>query len=471
MCIRDSRKVNLNQWQLNVTRMVGHGKLVDGSLGKALLTTPCKDPGDYCRVDPSLLFDGALEARWEELNHLGLPRRHRRAVNTHIQKPLQWARETLSEIEGDIVQLHRDFGPPLPYYALLEADGDGIGAALNHLTLDGLGVAVQALYDFADGAWEIVERHHGAAYYVGGDELMAWLPVDKALDAAIQLATLFDDTTRNVRWDLDGRRRRPALSVGITIAHVKEDLREVRRGAHEALQRAKQERRANSTNGNWTPSPGFPGSGTSSSAPSSPDGGLCIYDDPAGGAVRSSVGRIAGLVKQLEALSASRVDQELSLSTAHELLELVQRYKPDTPDTASTRAWTQDPQGIYFGGNEMSMTPRQMVSFGELYLNDGRVGATQVLPEDWIAKTRVPRGRSRWGSDREYGYGFWIRDLAGHDSYYAWGYGGQFIFIVPDLHLVVVTTSRTDVSTERRDHLGAIYDLVEQQIIPSLEIP
>ena len=130
--------------------------------------------------------------------------------------------------------------------------------------------------------------------------------------------------------------------------------------------------------------------------------------------------------------------------------------------------WTQDPQGIYFGGNEMSMTPRQMVRFGELYLHDGRVGATQVLPKDWVAKTRVPRGRSRWGSDREYGYGFWIRDLAGHDSYYAWGYGGQFVFIVPDLELVVVTTSRTDVSTERRDHLGAIYELVEQQVILQL---
>ncbi|MDP3718933.1 MAG: serine hydrolase [Acidobacteriota bacterium] len=130
--------------------------------------------------------------------------------------------------------------------------------------------------------------------------------------------------------------------------------------------------------------------------------------------------------------------------------------------------WTQDPQGIYFGGNEMSMTPRQMVRFGELYLNDGRAGATQVLPKSWIDKTRVPRGKSRWGSDREYGYGFWIRDLAGYDSYYAWGYGGQFVFIVPDLQLVVVTTSRSDVSRERRDHLGAIYDLVEQAVIPAV---
>jgi CubicO group peptidase (beta-lactamase class C family) len=124
--------------------------------------------------------------------------------------------------------------------------------------------------------------------------------------------------------------------------------------------------------------------------------------------------------------------------------------------------WTADPQGIYFGGNEMSMTARQMIAFGELYLNDGKAGDHQVIAKSWIDRTRVPRGRSRWGSDREYGYGFWIREFAGHDSYYAWGYGGQFIFIIPDKDLVVVTTSRSDVSRERRDHNDSIYSMVEQ---------
>lgn len=124
--------------------------------------------------------------------------------------------------------------------------------------------------------------------------------------------------------------------------------------------------------------------------------------------------------------------------------------------------WMTDPQRIYFGGNEMLMTPRQMIEFGELYLNGGKAGDQQVIAKSWIDRTRVPRGRSRWGSDREYGYGFWIRPFAGHDSYYAWGYGGQFIFIIPGRDLVIVTTSRSDVSRERRDHHDAIYGMVEQ---------
>jgi CubicO group peptidase (beta-lactamase class C family) len=55
--------------------------------------------------------------------------------------------------------------------------------------------------------------------------------------------------------------------------------------------------------------------------------------------------------------------------------------------------------------------------------------------------------------------------LGGFRTYYAWGYGGQFIFLVPDLDLVAVTTSSTAPGGDRRDHLGGIYDLVEDHII------
>src|SRR5215510_13304472 len=67
--------------------------------------------------------------------------------------------------------------------------------------------------------------------------------------------------------------------------------------------------------------------------------------------------------------------------------------------------WPQDPQGIYFGGNDMLMTPRQMVAFGQLYLGNGSIKGQQVVPQDWIRTSLIARGRSRW-NDREYGYGW-----------------------------------------------------------------
>jgi CubicO group peptidase (beta-lactamase class C family) len=130
------------------------------------------------------------------------------------------------------------------------------------------------------------------------------------------------------------------------------------------------------------------------------------------------------------------------------------------------RSWTTDPQGVHFGGNEMRMTPREMLAFGRMYLNGGRApDGTQVLPREWVDSSWVPRTTSGW-SGNAYGYGWWIREAHGHPVYFAWGYGGQFIFVVPSASMVVVATS--DPTPERRDgaHLGAVHDLVDQLLAP-----
>ena len=78
----------------------------------------------------------------------------------------------------------------------------------------------------------------------------------------------------------------------------------------------------------------------------------------------------------------------------------------------------------------------------------------------------MPRTTSGW-SDNAYGYGWWIREAHGHPVYFAWGYGGQFIFVVPSASMVVVATS--DPTPERRDgaHLGAVHDLVDALLAPT----
>jgi CubicO group peptidase (beta-lactamase class C family) len=132
------------------------------------------------------------------------------------------------------------------------------------------------------------------------------------------------------------------------------------------------------------------------------------------------------------------------------------------------RAWTTDPQGIYFGGNEMRMTPREMLAFGKLYLHGGRApDGTQVLSRAWIDSSWVPRTSSGW-SGHSYGYGWWIREAHGHPVYFAWGYGGQFIFVVPTLQLAVVATSDPTPTRREGSHLGAIHALVDEMIVPAV---
>ncbi len=128
-------------------------------------------------------------------------------------------------------------------------------------------------------------------------------------------------------------------------------------------------------------------------------------------------------------------------------------------------AWPRDPNGIYFGGNNMELTPRQMLAFGEMYLNGGKVGSRQVVPREWVARSTEPRVRSRRDATRQYGYGWWIKRMAGFEAAYAWGYGGQFIMLVPELSLVVVTTSSSRPGDGRRSHIRGLYRLLEDEIV------
>ena len=128
--------------------------------------------------------------------------------------------------------------------------------------------------------------------------------------------------------------------------------------------------------------------------------------------------------------------------------------------------WLRDPQGIYFGGNEMQMTPPQMVALGELYLNRGRANGRQVISEAWVDRSCTPVTRSRYDSTREYGAGWWVQDVGGHRACFAWGYGGQYIMAFPELDVVVVVTSNPNISDERRGYRRALFDLLSTHVLP-----
>ena len=157
----------------------------------------------------------------------------------------------------------------------------------------------------------------------------------------------------------------------------------------------------------------------------------------------------------------------LTKATRMSTFEFTRRYLAE-PLGVTLSPWLRDPQGIYFGGNEMYLTPRGMLAFGELYLRGGRIGNRQVLSESWIKESLKPRTRSHW-SGREYGYGWWLDSFNGHPTYYAWGHGGQFIFVVPGLKLVVAATSIPLPGEGRREHQHALYDLMERGIVPAVE--
>lgn len=150
----------------------------------------------------------------------------------------------------------------------------------------------------------------------------------------------------------------------------------------------------------------------------------------------------------------------VSRSSEMSTLSFARKYLFSPMDTHLS-SWPKDPQGNYFGGNDMELTPRQMLAFGELYLNEGRYKNKQILSREWVKESLKPRVASPRGQGRHYGYGWWIRDTAGFETPYAWGYGGQFILLVPELKIVVALTSNSVPGSQRRFHTRAAYRLIE----------
>ncbi|MBB4275830.1 CubicO group peptidase (beta-lactamase class C family) [Rhizobium mongolense] len=123
-------------------------------------------------------------------------------------------------------------------------------------------------------------------------------------------------------------------------------------------------------------------------------------------------------------------------------------------------AWERDPQGIYLGGNQMAMSARSLLAFGELYRNGGRTPeGRQVVPAEWIAASWQPRTNSRFSGDA-YGYGWFERNLGGEDVHFAWGYGGQMLYIVPSLNLTVVMTSQESGPSARNGYRDALHGVL-----------
>lgn len=103
---------------------------------------------------------------------------------------------------------------------------------------------------------------------------------------------------------------------------------------------------------------------------------------------------------------------------------------------------TKDPQGISDGGNGFSMNLYDMAKIGQLYINKGVWEGQRIVSEGWIEEATDLQFKRSTGS-ADYGYQWWVRSFGqnAYPSFFAQGHGGQFIFVIPDVGLVVVFAS------------------------------
>jgi len=111
-------------------------------------------------------------------------------------------------------------------------------------------------------------------------------------------------------------------------------------------------------------------------------------------------------------------------------------------------SWPRDAQGYYFGSGDLAITARSMAKFGQLYLDDGVWDGARILPEGWVADSWRAYSRNVYGApilgsigELDYGYLWWSSVCGRHPVNFAWGHGGQLIFVIPEIDAVLVATA------------------------------
>lgn len=119
-------------------------------------------------------------------------------------------------------------------------------------------------------------------------------------------------------------------------------------------------------------------------------------------------------------------------------------------------------------GSALYLETRDMAKFGQLFLDGGVWNGERIISQQWVETSTQQRVDLNETGSSGYGYQWWMGEFdAGgqtYSSYYANGYGGQFIFVFPELQLVVAMTGSA--YQEEQEDERSIRGILENSILP-----
>jgi CubicO group peptidase (beta-lactamase class C family) len=127
--------------------------------------------------------------------------------------------------------------------------------------------------------------------------------------------------------------------------------------------------------------------------------------------------------------------------------------------------WESDPQGVTNGSSGLGLRPQDMAKLGYLYLHNGLWDGEQVVPTEWVQDSTTMHMETRdlmnTAEDDGYGYYWWIDSFGGYSAH---GYGGQYIFVLPGLDMIVVFTGGLSDSD-----FPAPHQLLKTYLLPAVQ--
>jgi CubicO group peptidase (beta-lactamase class C family) len=135
--------------------------------------------------------------------------------------------------------------------------------------------------------------------------------------------------------------------------------------------------------------------------------------------------------------------------------------------------WQKIKPEIIFTSGDLMLRPRDMAKFGQLFLDKGAWNNEQVISEEWCTLSTSKHIDPNDYSDNYdwsdgYGFQWWQKDYTSggktYHSFFASGWGGQLIVVIPQINIVIVFTGGNYYTVEKI----SCYSIVEDYIIPAL---
>ena len=116
----------------------------------------------------------------------------------------------------------------------------------------------------------------------------------------------------------------------------------------------------------------------------------------------------------------------------------------------------------------LSLTLADYTRMGVFVLGGGKgADGASTVPDGWFAEAGSPA--AKFGGGFGYGYQWWNQKVGDYMVLFAWGHGGQYIMMIPELDAVVVFTSSVTSESRRPTYKRPIFELLENDILPFLE--
>lgn len=135
--------------------------------------------------------------------------------------------------------------------------------------------------------------------------------------------------------------------------------------------------------------------------------------------------------------------------------------------------WLVFDSGEIQAAGGLKLTPRDMIKIGAMMLNNGTWNGNQIISENWVEKCTSP-----WNGNTDikvpgedlgkvgYAYTWWTKDFtySGDDirMYFALGWGGQKIIVLPDLDMVLAFNGANYTSKVHQ------FEIIERFILPAI---